>query len=71
MGRLICLSLGLVLATNALFVKDWTVLIAGLAGCVGFGAWLLTRVFDRPAVAERTACPPQTDGTPVTQKCEI
>jgi len=69
LGILSCL--GLVLATNALFVKDWTVLIAGLAGCVGFGAWLLTRVFDRPVVAERAACPPQTDGTPVTQKCEI
>jgi Na+/proline symporter len=58
LGILSCL--GLVLATNAFFVKNWTVLIAGLIVCAVFGAWLLTRVFDRPALGGRASCPPLT-----------
>jgi hypothetical protein len=83
LGILACL--GLVLATNALFVKNWTVLIAGTVICVVFGVWLLTRVFDRPALGARASCPPltstasggrascpsQAGGTPAPQECGI
>lgn len=44
LGILSCL--GLVLATNALFVGDWTRLGVGMGMCVVPGAWLVSRVFD-------------------------
>jgi len=38
---------GLVLATNAVFVGDWLRCGLGLAAAVGFGAWMLSRVLDQ------------------------
>jgi solute:Na+ symporter, SSS family len=46
LGIIACL--GLVLATNAMFVKDWFVLSAGAIMSVGLGAWLLRRVLEQP-----------------------
>ncbi len=48
-------SLGLVLATNALFVSDWTRFTVSTLVCLGTGIWLLRRVLRKPA----------------TQACEI
>jgi solute:Na+ symporter, SSS family len=43
LGIIACL--GLVLATNALFVGDWIVLAVGCAMAVSCGCWLVRRVF--------------------------
>ena len=48
LGVLACL--GLVLATNALFVGDWVRAVAGVAAAGGFGLWLIRRMFE-PAPA--------------------
>ena len=37
-------SLGLVLATNAIYVGDWPRFGASIAGCVVTGVWLLKRI---------------------------
>lgn len=47
LGVLSCL--GLVLATNALFVKDWRIVTVALVLCLVPGAWLLRRVFNHPS----------------------
>jgi hypothetical protein len=39
-----CACLGLVVATNAVFVLDWPKVILSLLVVVGFGAWLIKRV---------------------------
>ncbi len=44
LGILACL--GLVLATNAIFVRDWPRVLAGLAAAIGLGAWLVRRMFE-------------------------
>lgn len=44
LGILACL--GLVLATNAVFVGDWPRVLAGLAAALGLGAWLVRRMFE-------------------------
>jgi hypothetical protein len=41
-------SLGLVLATNALFVGDWVRLAVSLAACAVTGIWLLRRMLQIP-----------------------
>ena len=38
-------SLGLVLATNAVFVGDWPRFSISLAVCIATGSWLLRRIF--------------------------
>lgn len=50
-------SLGLVLATNAVFVGDWLRFFASLAGCVILGTWLLRRILAAAAV-ERSKMKP-------------
>lgn len=58
-GTMACL--GLVVATNAVFVKDWAMTAGGVAATVGFGAWLLARMLggrrvtpaEHPAVSSR------------------
>jgi SSS family solute:Na+ symporter len=57
LGILACL--GLVLATNALFVGDWFTAVVGLLGAVGFGAWLIRRMFEPVS-----ASAPVVDGSP-------
>jgi len=47
LGVLACL--GLVLATNALFVCDWLRLTAALSVALGLGGWLVSRIVDTPA----------------------
>ena len=42
LGILACL--GLVLATNAVFVGDWPRFCASVAVCAGLGFWLLRRI---------------------------
>lgn len=44
LGILACL--GLVLATNAVFVKDWWMTLSGTAGAVVLGGWLMARILD-------------------------
>lgn len=56
LGILSCL--GLVLATNAIFVLDWRTFLISLAGSVGLGSWLLLRILEKPA-------PGQADGAGV------
>jgi solute:Na+ symporter, SSS family len=46
LGVLACL--GLVLATNAVYVGDWVTTAAGLTGAGGLGGWLVRRVLDLP-----------------------
>jgi Na+/proline symporter len=41
-------ALGLVLATNALFVADWPRFFASIIACVVAGAWLLRRILLNP-----------------------
>jgi Na+/proline symporter len=62
LGTLACL--GLVLATNAIFVRDWLRVIGGLAVAGALGAWLVRRVFETTppqstpdGTAEETAVP--------------
>lgn len=55
-GILCCL--GLVLATNAVFVASWTIFGIGLASAVCFGGWLIYRMFDYHKWSDdRTASP--------------
>jgi solute:Na+ symporter, SSS family len=42
-------SLGLVLATNAIYVGDWPRLGLSLLGCLATGGWLLQRILQAPA----------------------
>jgi Na+/proline symporter len=42
-------SLGLVLATNAIYVGDWLRFGLSVAGCVVTGSWLLKRILDAAA----------------------
>jgi SSS family solute:Na+ symporter len=42
-------SLGLVLATNAVYVGDWVRFGVSVAGCVVTGSWLLKRILDANA----------------------
>jgi len=49
LGILACL--GLVLATNAIFVLDWLTFSAGAILCVALGAWLMTRILATPGTA--------------------
>ena len=51
LGTLACL--GLVLATNAIFVKDWVTLIFGLFAAIGLGAWLVRRMFVPSVTSEK------------------
>lgn len=51
LGILACL--GLVLATNAVFVGDWPRVLGGLAATGLLGAWLVRRMFE-PALAGRS-----------------
>jgi SSS family solute:Na+ symporter len=44
LGVLACL--GLVVATNALFLGRWFTALAGLAAAAGFGGWLIRRMFE-------------------------
>jgi hypothetical protein len=53
LGILACL--GLVLATNAVFVGDWPRMLGGVAAAVGLGGWLVRRVVESPTV--ETASP--------------
>ena len=46
-------ALGLVLATNALFVSDWIRFTVSTAVCLATGIWLLRRVLRQP-VAKQT-----------------
>ncbi len=59
LGILACL--GLVLATNAVFVKDWPVMIGGLAAAVVLGGWLLARVLESGPADDPT---PDASGLP-------
>jgi len=56
LGILACL--GLVLATNAIFAKDWATAIVGAAGALVFGGWAIARVAvsAQPAAQEAVAC---------------
>jgi hypothetical protein len=45
-------SLGLVLATNAVFVGDWPRLAVSLLGSLATGGWLLKRILDAPSAKE-------------------
>jgi hypothetical protein len=47
--------LGQVLATNALFVRDWPTLAGGLAATALFGAWLVVRVLRSPTMPSTSA----------------
>jgi hypothetical protein len=53
-------SLGLVLATNAVFVGDWPRFVVSLAGCVILGTWLLRRILAAAAV-ERSRMKPELE----------
>lgn len=53
-------SLGLVLATNAVFVGDWPRFVVSLAGCVILGTWLLRRILAAAAV-ERSKMKPELE----------
>ncbi len=53
LGILACL--GLVLATNAIFVLDWLTFSAGAILCLTLGAWLLTRILEKPRTATSSA----------------
>jgi len=55
--------LGLVLATNAIFVGDWVRFAAGAAASAGLGGWLLARVLERPHPA---SAPEAVAGLPET-----
>ncbi|MFZ1935199.1 MAG: hypothetical protein WCB27_01815 [Thermoguttaceae bacterium] len=46
-GVLACL--GLVLATNAIYVMDWITFAIGVSAALGFGGWLVRRVIDSPS----------------------
>ena len=52
LGVLACL--GLVLATNALFVADWVRAAGGLVAAIGFGSWLVSRIAEKPASPVRS-----------------
>jgi Na+/proline symporter len=54
LGTLACL--GLVLATNAIFVGDWLRVAGGLAAAGLLGAWLVQRMFD-PALPTLAVAP--------------
>jgi len=43
LGIISCL--GLVLATNSIFAESWTVFVCGIVLAVGFGYWLIKRIF--------------------------
>ncbi len=45
-------SLGLVLATNAIFVGDWPRFFMSITGCVVTGAWLLRRILLKSRAAK-------------------
>jgi solute:Na+ symporter, SSS family len=45
-GVLACL--GLVLATNAVYVADWITTAVGVSAALGFGSWLVRRVMKSP-----------------------
>jgi Na+/proline symporter len=49
----IAASTCLVLATNALFVRDWPRLVISVIACVAFGAWLLRRMLNAPNRAKQ------------------
>jgi solute:Na+ symporter, SSS family len=49
LGILACL--GLVLATNAIFVADWATIAVYLTAALGFGGALIIRVLRNPTVA--------------------
>jgi len=53
LGTFACL--GLVLATNAAFVKDWTRLLIGALAAIGLGAWLVRRMFVPTATVKRVS----------------
>jgi solute:Na+ symporter, SSS family len=53
LGIVACL--GLVLATNAVFVGAWATFLISLAACVGLGAWLLVRILEKPPASASTA----------------
>ena len=48
-GVLACL--GLVLATNAIYVMDWITFAIGVSAALGFGGWLVRRVIDSRAAS--------------------
>ena len=55
-GVLACLAL--VLATNAIFTRSWTTVLASATAAVGLGAWLTARILGpRAAVAEERSSP--------------
>lgn len=60
LGMLACL--GLVLATNALFVKDWLTLSGAMVLCLAPGGWLIRRVFDRPGGTTSVKAEPAQPG---------
>jgi Na+/proline symporter len=45
-------SLGLVLATNAIFVGDWPRFGVSIAACVVMGTWLLRRMLEKPGAVQ-------------------
>ncbi len=51
----IAACLGLVLATNALFVTDWLTSAIGLAAAVLLGGYLIRRVWTSPAMPSKPA----------------
>jgi hypothetical protein len=53
LGILACL--GLVLATNAIFVAGWATIAVYLAAALGFGGALIVRVLRNPTVAAEPA----------------
>ncbi len=52
-------ALCLVLATNAVFVKDWMRLAVALLGCSGSGAFLLRRILQSTGTARPSEASPQ------------
>jgi len=55
-------SLGLVLATNAVYVGDWLRFGVSIAGCIVAGSWLLKRILDA-AAAEKPKLKPELELT--------
>jgi len=55
-------SLGLVLATNAVYVGDWLRFGVSVAGCIVAGSWLLKRILDA-AAAEKPKLKPELELT--------
>ena len=50
-------SLGLVLGTNAIYVRDWTRFGLSLLVCAGTGGWLLKRILDGAPAKKPTVLP--------------